>query len=277
VFVGSLTEDIMVGTYGRATIVNENISTLVRLDTIDIISNTTTSVIERPASNGEEEAGGTSSRGTVLASSESGIFFAPESTGRLVEIGSLGGQLSEFAGFFGAHQGEFIEFFRSDEFSLEESPDGSYTADSGEASGTLVFAGQPSETTDRRAAIEAISAAMAGDHSGEALKNPGGDDYSRPNAPNGADDEVTLQQPTDRQERKPDRHQAQILTVENGENGAKADSGLGAAIAGMTGWKVFSGANPDGTRVIELSSFRKLAEKQEKKRFKKWKNAGAGG
>jgi hypothetical protein len=62
---------------------------------------------------------------------------------------------------------------------------------------------------------------------------------------------------------------------ENGEGGS-ADAGT-AAVASMMGWKVLAGGSL-GTRaatgVIDRESFRELAARQDKKRFKRWTSVG---
>jgi Ca2+-binding RTX toxin-like protein len=293
-FVGSLTEDIMVGTYGRSTIVNGAITSLIRLDSIDIVSNTTTSVIERNTnSNDESYEGDDSSESgfTQSGNSESGTgsnagngtgtgtgtgnnvgggngfgnFFSPQSAGGWIASGSVGLQMSEFGGFF-----------RSDEFSMSDSLDNSYLAESWEVLKEL-FAGLMPQAPWLGPAVAdgRISVPATPDRSDAADQESDNGDASMPqDTDNG---QAGPQQPAARQESaQSGGQQSAALTAENNEDRAKVEAGLGLAVAGMTGWKVLSGKDLDRNRVIELDSFRKLAEKQENRRFKKWKNAGVG-
>ncbi|TFG35815.1 MAG: hypothetical protein E4H45_02320, partial [Nitrospirales bacterium] len=56
---------------------------------------------------------------------------------------------------------------------------------------------------------------------------------------------------------------------------AKLDSGVGKLIAGMMGWKIISGGDLERGSVFDRESFRELADKQEKRRYRKWKSAGS--
>jgi Ca2+-binding RTX toxin-like protein len=270
VFVGSLSEDIMVGTYGRVTIGNGRIASVVRLDSIDIISNTNTSVIEHSTNNSEED-----SRGMLSGRSQFSNFFAFEDAGGWFAAGFQWTQQSEFNEFFEAQQGEFHELFISDEYFLSDSSGSAYAAQSSDTSRALFDGLRPeAPQPDPGIAGGLISVSVKGDYPGSADKDLNSGDVSQPRYIRDAD---SGQQPMVQQENaQSGSHRSEILTAEISEDNTKADSGLGVAVAGMTGWRVLSGKDLDKNRVIDLDSFRKLAEKQERRRFKKWKNAGTG-
>ncbi|PKQ08569.1 MAG: hypothetical protein CVT71_00430, partial [Alphaproteobacteria bacterium HGW-Alphaproteobacteria-10] len=271
-FVGSLTEDLMVGTYGRATIVNGAITSLVRLDSVDLVTNTTASVIEHENESVEEQDEGARYQefeeilSGIMIGNESGTgfgnFFAAQNAGGWIASGSIGLQMSVFGGFF-----------RSDEFSISDNFEGVTLAQSWEASQSLL-AGLIPESGPAAAGAR-ITIPEITDQSGWADQDSDNGDAAL--LRDGDDGQAGPQQPADRRENaQPGDQQSAALTAENSEDRAKVETGLGLAVAGMTGWKVLSGKDLDSNRVIELDSFRKLAEKQESRRFKKWKNAGVG-
>jgi hypothetical protein len=60
------------------------------------------------------------------------------------------------------------------------------------------------------------------------------------------------------------------------ETRSGGDAATGTALAGLMGWKVIStGADLATGGIVEPGSFQKLAQKQEERRYKRWKNAGA--
>ncbi len=77
-----------------------------------------------------------------------------------------------------------------------------------------------------------------------------------------------------------DSTREELKTPESGgdegdeEESSGIDAGAGSAVAGMVGWKVFTGGSTAAKNVIDRKSFKELAARQEKKRFKRWASMG---
>ncbi|MCK9230540.1 MAG: hypothetical protein M0P18_07670, partial [Syntrophales bacterium] len=245
IFVGNLSEDIMIGSYGRVTFVPSlyQVITIERLDSIDLVSNVMTELYSREYV--EEVFDGAVYRDEDSA--EEGWYLGTGAGGW--EVGAAGVNLADHDGSYDltgmSHEPRPPHHHGS--ISEGQTPAG--------VEEDTVEAGAEDGSEDQTA-VEDVGGHENGTGSGE---EPGDADA----APlEGADYEESAGEDSGRDEYDED----------DGTDGVQ--SGIGATIAGIMGWKVLSGTTPARTAIIDRESFRELAARQEKRRFKRWRSVG---
>ncbi len=277
-FVGTLGQDVMVGTYGRVTITAGKVQSLVRLDSIDLITNTMTSLEDgtnaesQPlwtsgaGTGGQAGTGGTEGGGATGGTGGAGFgsYFSTGSTLPGVWVAtSYGTELMRLgdADLSQEDDGHSDSQAGSQGGSSGESGSGqganAQGSDAGSGQESTGQEGEGGQTSGEGSSGEAGSGQQAGDGAtGEQGVQGRGGEGGGPQAGAGDDGSAVL--------------------GEDGTDIARTvDMGAGAAMAGFLGWKVISGGDLGKGGLIDRQSFKELKERQEKKRFKSWRNAGS--
>jgi Ca2+-binding RTX toxin-like protein len=269
-FVGTLGQDVMVGTYGRVTITGGMVETLVRLDSIDLITNTMTNLEsgenkgatsiwgETVAGAGGTESGGTEFGTTLTGTGGAGFefyFSGPSTLGEAWTYASYGTTLMGLSNLDLALPGD-------------DHSGGYMAGEGGAADGGNQGTGGGEEGSDSGSSEGQQGGSQQG-ASGEEGSGGSGDQQSGGGDQQAGEGSGGQQQPGDPKDEGTGAGQDQGAV-------RKLDMGIGTALAGVLGWKVISGGELGKSGVIDRQSFRELAERQEKKRFKKWKVAGSG-
>jgi len=237
-FVGSLADDLIIDTYGRVTIEpkTQDTKTVVRLDTISLIANT------------QEKLEGGRNIGTVHS----------------VDFSMLEDILSGNNGI-----------------SLEST--GVHWLVSHDSHALAGFAGEATASHYHPGAYKKVPAGVKGDNDKPAANEEplqddttGQEDTQSQEAPKSLWDNNSLAAVS---EAYSPVHKTIPSEAAYPDDAAVGDGivrypGAGAAIAGMIGWKVVTGEAPSARSMIDRSSFRDLAKRQGKKRFKRWTSVG---
>jgi len=242
-FAGSLSEDIMIDTYGRVTFTPDasKVTSVIRLDTTSLIANVMT---ELEGGKDIGEIPEVETAGDREFADEGWLFGSFQEWG----VSGAGMNLAGHKGSYGlAGTGDEQTDQPRDHHGLSQAPSAGEGEPSIPESETLPGEEPPIE---EEATEENTS------HAGEAPEGAGN--------VGGETNEGTEEDESSDEEEEG-----------NGEGGS-ADAGT-AAVAGMMGWKVLAGGSL-GTRaatgVIDRESFRELAARQDKKRFKRWTSVG---
>ncbi len=287
-FVGTLGQDVMVGTYGRVTIIAGRVQSLVRLDSIDLITNTMTSLEDGTNAESESLWGG-SSPGTGGQPGSGGTENGMTSSGTGgTNFGSFFSSGSTLPGVWVAtsYGTELMRLSDADLSQEEEGHSDSYAGSQGGSSGDSGSGqGANAQGSDSETGQDASGQQGEGDQtSGEGTSGEPGAGQQTGNGADGGQgaqgqggeggETNDPQAGAGPQNQEPNEAGSATLGDGKEETARRLDMGVGAAMAGLLGWKVISGGPRKGRR-HRPAVVKDLAEKQEKKRFKTWKNAGS--
>jgi len=266
-FVGTLADDTMIGTYGRVTVQKGDVQTVVRLDSIDIVTNTMTDLESgRNAVSGEMEAAVQTGagQGTGVAGGTEFAGFAVRSQGY------------ESTGTGGIASLGWMERGTPLVLAADNSGHGQYAA--GPAGGSAApGSGQAPATTEGSAADGGSQESQPGaDASGDQAPSgdaqPGGQPVG--NQQPGTEPSGTAPGPEVGGNQQPGQETSGTQGNET-QNDATLDATAGTAVAGLAGWRVISGASPGAGSIVDTKSFQQLAQRQDNRRYKRWKNVGS--
>ncbi|OPY92604.1 MAG: hypothetical protein A4E73_00960 [Syntrophaceae bacterium PtaU1.Bin231] len=270
-FVGTLADDTMVGTYGRVTIQKGNVQTVVRLDSIDIVTNTMT----------ELESGRNGASGQMNAGVQTGTGQGSGGVGGMGYTGFAGGTGGyESTGTGGVAGLGLMERGTPLVLASDSSRHGQYTT--GPGAGGQAAAGGAAGGAAGPGSGQTTAEGSGG--SGEPAGPQPGTDAAGDGAAAGGAAAGGAQQGGQQPGSTPGAGQggAQQPGQEGSgpqgtekQNDAMLDAAAETAITGLMGWKVISGSGPREGGVVDTQSFQRLAQKQENRRYKRWKNAGS--
>ncbi|HQP28539.1 MAG TPA: hypothetical protein PLD71_04855, partial [Syntrophales bacterium] len=252
-FVGTLADDVMVGSYGRVTFEGGAVDMVIRLDSTDIIANTMTDLqggksavrdmVPEAVYGEDDEEWGT---GLVGEDAQYAAFY-PENRGyESVGTGGVAGSGMMERGTPGVLSAS--NNHHGDDLSEERGEAGPSVMEPEEQPA----AGETEARAPREEMIEG---------------QPSGSSGERPAASSQAEDQL-VEEPSGLDE-------GGTKSDPNAGNTGGIDSAAGKAIAGLMGWKIISGGDLDKSSIVNTKSFERLAKKQEDKRYKRWKNAGS--
>ncbi|HOD29278.1 MAG TPA: hypothetical protein PKH03_08715, partial [Syntrophales bacterium] len=280
-FVGTLADDVMVGSYGRTTFEGGAISSLVRLDSTDLIANTMTDLQGGKSAVSEMEPevfygeGDEDQEPGLVGEGAQYAAFVPENRG--YESAGTGGVAGSGIMEHGSpgvlsasnnHHGDNLTDQRGDAGPSVTEDGAGPAADTGDDGKTAPEEG----TRDDRDALEGKPGSE-----GTTEQTPQ-DGATIEGRPSGSSGEAPSGSPQE-DEKAGDEPAGKNGTGAEGDPKAGEtggiDSAAGNAIAGLMGWKIISGGDLDKSSIVNSKSFERLAKKQEDKRYKRWKNAGS--
>ncbi|MHB8092924.1 MAG: hypothetical protein ACYDH8_15195 [Syntrophales bacterium] len=266
-FVGTLADDIMVGSYGRVTFQDGRVTALITLDANDILTYAMADLLSGKNARSEtgyghvDEEGGEVWESDHRAERVQYATFFPEKqgyespgTGGVLQFDSLGRKTPEALSSTNSHHGEYL--------SVQKPAFGRITE--GEATGA----------TGDAAGSDKEPHSAEGTPDGQPPQGvPITDGQPSGGASSGSQPSKTI--PVEEQKNdRPSRPDGP-----GGENQSKdprtLNTATGTALAGLMGWKVVSGGAPDKGGIVDAKSFQRLALEKEDKRYRRWKNAAS--